>query len=283
MSRAKKTDGAVAKAQTVVAVKDNGAAARRDVQLAQAEQFISQLRAVEKRGERDALKAAILLGLAINYVRPMLAGRFTEWASDRFPDISAGRQHYYRKIAGDFQLKFSRRLGLPDCRDCSGVTSIITKFTGKRDAELMLDDYIGERSISDIMVDLGVKPQKPRGGFAPAAAETDSFVREIRPDLAGVRPRDLDEAARGQFAEWRATRLSKPADQTRLLYEAAKQAFNHALGKIADLVNGSTPRYRRLSPEECAEIARQLRAFADIVARSATRQRAAERKAKDIT
>ena len=58
------------------------------VQLASLEQFIRQLHAVEKRSEKDAVKAAIYQGLALNYAKPLLSGGFTEWARDRFPDIS---------------------------------------------------------------------------------------------------------------------------------------------------------------------------------------------------
>jgi|GEM_PF-4506868 len=261
----------------------NAEVASKEIQLAKIEQFIRQLHAVERRSEGDAVKAAICQGLALNFAKPLLSGAFTQWAADRFPEIGQTRQHYYRKLASDFQRRTADRLPLPDYRDRQGVTAMMAVFSGGSEADRMMDEYIGERSMCEILHEIGARPQTRRGGFAPDVVEAAAFVGEERPDLNGVRTSDWDDEAVGQFGAWRRRRQASPADTERLQYEAAKHSFDHALARISELVSGSTPRYQRLSPDECAEVARQLRAFAAIVARCATRQaksRAAKAAAK---
>lgn len=258
-------------ALVAVAVKDKAVPV--EVQLAKLEQFIRQLHTIERRGESDAVKAAICQGLALNFAKPMLKGGFLQWSAERFPEISATQQHYYRKIAADFQEHASGKLKLPDYRDHSGATAMIAKFGGSREADRLMEDYIGDRSISEILYGIGARPQQQRGGFLPDVTEAANFIKEQRPELEGVKTTEWPAEAIKQFYKWQAKSIN-PADQTKLNYDAAKSSFDHALSKIAELINGSTPKYQRLSSSECSEIAKQLRAFADIVSRSAKKSEA---------
>lgn len=236
------------------------------VQLAKLEQFITQLLSFERQSECNAVKAAVWIGEALNSAKPLLRGGFTEWARDRFPSISQTRQHYYRKISADFREQYADQLKLPDSRDRASCQELV-RIGMSRTADKLVDEYVGERSLTEILYTIGARVKPAGGGFRPDVSEAAAFISGKRPDLQGVRTEEWDAPTIKEFCEYTKAQ-AMPADEARLKYEAAKASFDHALAKLADLINGSTPKYQRLSPAECAEVAKQLRAFADIVSRA---------------
>ena len=249
------------------------------VQLASLEQFIRQVHAVEKRSEKDAVKASIYQGLALNYAKPLLSGGFTEWARDRFPDISQTQQHYYRKVAADFQTVMKDRLRLPAFRARDGASVVLRSLGDAGEADGLVGEYIGDRSITDILYAVGARPKARRGGFTADVLHAAAFIEEVRPDLSGVPTAEWDAATILQFGQWCKTRADPSAD-TRLAYEAAKASFDHVLGKLTDLVTGDRPKHQLLSGKECSEVAAHLRACADRVAACADRDKKPRKPAK---
>lgn len=268
-------EGAVTRlpAKRPVSLDDGGgnmlrrAADAKAVRLGGLEQFITQLLSIERQSQGAAVKAAVFIGEALNVAKPLLKGEFVRWAADRFPEIGETRQRYYRLIANDFRAKNQQTLKLPDYRD-GAVVSALVKLGSGRGLDRLVDDYIGERSMTELLYDIGARKPVKTGGFCPDVTQAANFIRDIRPDLEGTKTQEWDADAIRQFCKWSAAQI-KPTDQAKLNYDAAKAAFDHALRNIAGLINGSTPKYQRLSGAECAEVAKQLRAFADIVSRCA--------------
>lgn len=165
------------------------------VQISKLQAVAIQQIAMIKTMERDAALRALLVGLTLHRIKGGLKhGEFTPWIKKHLDGAGYRQGNYYMRLATAFV-------------DCMNVTKPeILAFPGdQKELALELADatarkfmqkaanFVGERSLNELLDHLHIKDRNPLGGARPAKKDNRSEEAKLA---------ELREVKRAELASW---------------------------------------------------------------------------------
>lgn len=154
-----------------------------------------------KLGDAQAF-VSICIGIALNNAKKMLRhGEFGNWCDAEFSGVLSGRQRQYHMRLAEIFLDERNTLALPAPAEIGGWL-----MNQRQDGELGAEIRKFRQGLdySELLATKGVKvkikTEKP-DTYNPPALLVAGY-RKVRPELAGVDPKNWGEEARAGFSEW---------------------------------------------------------------------------------
>ncbi len=165
------------------------------VQLSKLQAVALQQIAMIKTMERDAALRAILAGLTLDRVKAALNhGEFMPWIKANLDGAGYRQANYYMRLAAAFVtcMNVSRPeiLALPG--DQKALALEPADATARRFMEKAAN-FVGDRSLNELLDHLHIKDRKPLGGARDAAKDTRTEVEKLA---------ELQETVRAELASW---------------------------------------------------------------------------------
>ena len=215
---------------------------------------------IAARLDKASAMVCIKIGLALDAAKKMLrSGAYGQWVGYKFgEEFGMRKAQYFQKLAVAFMAENQARIALPSPQETGNWLAVRDEGS---DLAQAVGDFVGDLSVSELMVKHKIKVGKKAGGFNPSSTMLNRYYQD-HPEMAKIPVAEWTAEQRRAYQAWADEHSGGDSAEAR---EMAAEGAWHAIRQSLEEHGMSRASWKFLSHKSLQDVAEVLKeVLADI-------------------